>query len=138
MTSTINFWPVLVAAVVAFGIGALWYSPVLFGKEWMSLSKISDKNIDEADSSGMWKRYVGQLIITIVMFAVLGFLVSATVSRTAGDGAFLGFIAWLGFSITASVGEMLWMKKPIKLLLISEVCTLITWIVGGAIIGAWR
>ena len=138
MTSTINFWAILVASVVAFGIGALWYSPILFGKEWMNLAKISDRDVDEGEGRGMWKLYIAQLVITIVLFAVLGFFVSATASRTAGDGAFLGFIAWLGFSLTAAVGDMLWMKKPMKLLLISEICTLVTWIVGGAIIGAWR
>lgn len=138
MTSAINIWPILVASVVAFGIGALWYSPILFGKEWMNLSKISEKDVEESNQAGMWKLYLSQLGITIVTFAVIGFFISMTVSRTAGDGAFLGFIAWVGFSLTSSIGDMLWMKKPAKLLLISEICTLICWMVGGAIIGAWK
>ncbi|MBA2685130.1 MAG: DUF1761 family protein [Gemmatimonadaceae bacterium] len=32
--STLNVWAVLVAAVVAFVLGALWYSPPVFGKLW--------------------------------------------------------------------------------------------------------
>ncbi len=44
----INYWAVLVAAVVSMVIGALWYSPVLFGKLWMKYSGLSDKKLAEA------------------------------------------------------------------------------------------
>lgn len=136
--NSVNIWSILVASIVAFAIGAIWYSPILFGKEWMNLSKISEKDVDASEKKGMWKLYVGQFIVTIVTFSVIGFLVSVTGSQTAGDGAFLAFLAWLGFSVTASVGEMFWKKTPMKLVFIYEICTLITWLVGGAIIGAWR
>ncbi len=33
----INYWAVVVAAVVAFVVGAVWYSPLLFGKTYMEL-----------------------------------------------------------------------------------------------------
>jgi hypothetical protein len=33
----INYWAVIVAAVVAFVIGGLCYSPFLFGKAWVKL-----------------------------------------------------------------------------------------------------
>jgi hypothetical protein len=31
----INFWAVIIAAAVAFVLGALWYSPLLFGKAYL-------------------------------------------------------------------------------------------------------
>ena len=34
---TINYIAVLVSAVIGMAIGALWYSPLLFGKIWMKL-----------------------------------------------------------------------------------------------------
>jgi hypothetical protein len=83
MTS-FNFWPVLVASVVAFAIGALWYSPILFGKEWMALSKISPKDIDDSSKKGMWKLYLTQLIATFVTFSVISFILSAVGGATAG------------------------------------------------------
>ena len=30
----INLWAVLVSTVAFWALGALWYSPVLFGKRW--------------------------------------------------------------------------------------------------------
>lgn len=135
MTS-MNLWPILVSTIVAFGVSALWYSPILFGNEWMRLSGISEK--DMPGKEGVWKLYVIQLIITLVMFTVMGFLISATGSRTVSDGVFLALLLWLGFSLVSAVGRTLWQRVPLKMLLIVELCTLITWLVGGAIIGAWR
>jgi hypothetical protein len=133
----ISLWPILVASVAAFAIGAAWYSPLFFGKEWMRLKGISEKDITDESKKGMWKLYLAQLISTIAMFLVLGFFVSATGSTGAANGAFLAFLAWVGFSLTTAVGDMLWNKTPVKLVLITEVGALITWALGGAIIGAW-
>lgn len=135
---TINFWPILVATIVSFGIGALWYSPILFGKEWMTLSKIKESDWDEAKAKGPWKAYVVQFIAIFVTYAILGFLVSATNAATATDGAFLGFLVWLGFVATDAAGALMWEKKPMKLVLINIVATLLTLVIGGAILGAWR
>jgi len=134
----VNIWSIIVASVVAYVIGALWYSPVLFGKEWMRLKGISEKDITEESKRGVWKLYLVQLITTVVLFCVLGFIVTATGSITAGDGIFLAFIAWLGFSLMPAIGDMLWNKMPFKLLLITQVCALVSWLIGGAIIGGWN
>jgi hypothetical protein len=134
---TVNIWAILVASVVSFGIGALWYSPILFGKEWMALSKISDKDIGDAQSKGMWKHYVIHFIFTVITFCVLAFIASATGLKTSGDGAFIAFVAWLGFILPGSVSELLWKKTPFKLVLIDSMNVLISLIIGGAIIGSW-
>ena len=135
---TINFWPILVASIVSFAIGALWYSPVLFGKEWMSLLKMNETDITEAKRRSMWKSYLSQFIATLVSFAVLAFFISSSSSITAADGAFIGFLAWLGFIAASMTGALLWEKKPFKLLLIDSVNFLIGLVIGGGIIGGWR
>ncbi|MEA2715202.1 MAG: hypothetical protein QOG91_230 [Candidatus Parcubacteria bacterium] len=136
--STVNFWPILVAAIVAFGIGALWYSPILFGREWMMLTKMTSADIAAAKAKGMWKSYVTQFIVSLVMFCVLTFLIVSTGTASGSDGAFLAFIVWLGFVATEAVGRLLWENKPFKLIMISGIGSLITLVIGGAIIGAWR
>jgi uncharacterized protein DUF1761 len=137
MTS-FNFWPILIASVVAFAISALWYSPVLFGKEWMALSGISDSDVTESSRKGIWKLYVIQFITTLVTFSVLAFIITTVNGRTAGDGIFLAFLAWLGFPAMGAIGNIMWNKQPVKLALITTLATLICWMIGGAIIGAWR
>lgn len=135
---TINFWPILVAAIVAFGIGALWYSPILFGKEWMSLSKITDADMKEARTKGMWISYLVQFVMALVTFCVLGFIISTSDSISASDGAFIGFLSWLGLVLPIGVSSLLWEKKPLKLVAINTISILLNLLIGGAIIGAWR
>lgn len=135
---SINFWPVLVASVVSFAIGALWYSPVLFGKEWMSLNKLTEADVAMAKAKGMWRSYIVHFVATLVSFMVMTFLVSSTTIETAGDGASLGFVIWLGFIVPMGVSELLWKKSPGKLVLIDQVNLLISLIIGGSIIGGWQ
>lgn len=33
--STLNWLAVVVATLLAFAVGAVWYTPALFGKAWM-------------------------------------------------------------------------------------------------------
>jgi hypothetical protein len=136
--NSINFWPILVSSIAAFALGALWYSPVLFGKEWMTLIKMTDADMKAAQARGVWKFYVAQFAITIVMFIVLSFVISFTQSLGAADGAFLAFILWLGFIVTVTLNRVIWSNVPFKLALIESVYNLITLAIGGAIIGAWR
>ncbi len=136
--ATVNFWPILVASVVAFIISALWYSPILFGKEWMALSKISAADVEASKAKGMWKLYLIQFIVTLVTFSVLGFIITAAGPMSASDGAFLGFLAWLGFVATTAIGGMLWENKPLKLVLIQTISMLLNLVIGGSIIGVWR
>ena len=39
----INLWAVLLAAVLSFGLGGLWYSPVLFGQRWLEDSGFEEE-----------------------------------------------------------------------------------------------
>jgi hypothetical protein len=136
---SINIWAIIVATVVSFGIGALWYSPVLFGKEWMSLMKIREADIANVRAQGgMWKSYLIHLVATLVSFIVLAFIVSATQIWNGSDGAFFGFLVWLGFVMPLHVSRLLWQKDPFKLVLIDTVQVLLSLVIGGAIIGAWR
>lgn len=137
MTS-FNFWPILIASVVAFAIGALWYSPVLFGKEWMALSGISDADVTESSKKGMWKLYLTQFVTTLVTFSILAFIITSIGGATAGDGIFFAVLAWVGFVVTHAIGNVIWTKQPLKLALINTLGTLVCWVIGGAIIGAWR
>lgn len=135
---TINFWPIIISAVVSFAIGALWYSPILFGKEWMNLMKIDESDIDETKNKGIWKSYLVHFITHIISLSVLAFFISLSASVDSSDGAFIGFIVWVGFVLPIGVSNLLWRKDPIKLVLIDKLQILATLIISGAIIGAWK
>ena len=136
--NSLNILPVIVASVAAFAVGALWYSPIIFGKEWMSLNALSEADLTAATARGLWRSYLAQFIASLVTFCVLGFLAASSSVATGAEGAFLGLIIWVGFTATEAVGTILWEKKPIKLALINSMGTLVTFLIGGAIIGGWH
>jgi hypothetical protein len=134
---TINFWPILVATVVAFAIGCLWYSSVLFGNEFKTLVNKGGKDSEDAAQKGMFSRSVIHLIFTFITFCVIGFIMAMNGIVSASEGAFLGFLVWLGFSFSESLSSVLWENKSKKLVAIQTIGTLVVLVIGGAIIGAW-
>jgi hypothetical protein len=135
---TINFWPILISAIASFGIGALWYSPILFGKEWMELMKLNSSDIDGMSAKSMTGSYAIHLIANIISFGVLAFIIAISSAKSGSDGAFIGLIAWLGFVAPIAVSNLLWRRDPLKLVLIDTLQILIGLVVSGAIIGAWK
>lgn len=133
----INIWSIVVASIVAFAVGAIWYSPILFGKEWASLVGMSDDDLRTAKAKGVTWLYVIQFILTVITFCVLGFAMSELGTQNASDGALLGLFAWIGFVLPIGASTLMWEKRAFKLVLINMICTLLTLVVGGAIIGAW-
>ena len=57
MQVNINYIAVFVAAVVYYIGGALWYSPLLFGKTWMGLVGLNEEEIKE-ERKAAWKSYL--------------------------------------------------------------------------------
>ncbi len=131
----INILPIIVSSLVSFGIGSLWYSPFLFGKEWMEGRHIDPQSIKEF---GVIKSYVIQFIFSVITFSALAFLISMAEVRTSTDGAFLGLLAWLGFILPTSLSALIWKRDNFTLFLIDVVNNLVVLTIGGAIIGAWR
>jgi hypothetical protein len=135
---SINIWSILVAALVSFGIGSVWYSPIAFGKQWMALINMSAKNISDAKAQGIWKLYIIQFLLTVLTVCVLAFGIAAMNITSAFNGATLGFLVWIGFYATMAAGGILWENKPLKLALIGGGAMLLNLLVSGAIIGGWN
>ena len=58
INTDVSLLRVLIAAVVAYVIGAFWYSPVLFGSKWMKFVGLTKKDMEKAQKEGMAKSYV--------------------------------------------------------------------------------
>jgi hypothetical protein len=129
----INWWAVLFAAIVKMAIGALWYSPLLFGPRWMALA-----NCTEADMKArLPKLLVLDFIASIVMAFVLVHAVHYTGARTFATGAAVGFFNWLGFIATVTFGLTIYEKRPWALFSIANGFQLVSLLVMGAILAAW-
>ena len=133
----INGFAVLAAAVASMVIGAIWYSPAVFGKIWMSLTGISDSKIKEMKSKGMAKSYVIGFIASLVTAYVLAHFVDYAEATTLIMGMQAGFWVWLGFIATTMIGIVLWENKPVKLYMLNVPYYLISLLVMGSILALW-
>lgn len=134
----VQWLAVVVAAVAALVVGSLWYGP-LFGKKY--ITAMGWDNIDPAKKEqmkkGMVMMYVWQFLASLVMFYVLDVLVNTLGAVGAMEGIKVALVAWVGFILTIKLGDSLWGGKK-TLFWLSAGNTLVTMVVAGAILGAWR
>ncbi len=134
----VNYWAVLVSGVIGMLIGALWYSPLLFGNLWMRLSGISSSQIDKMKKSGIAKSYFWAFVMTLIGMYVLAIFINyAGVSRFI-SGMGTGILAWLGFIIPILLNDFLWGGKSFKLFLLNAAHHLIVIAIGGGILAVWQ
>ena len=136
MKADINHWIVLLAAVVYFAGGTIWYSSMLFGKIWMLLEGLSGDQKEEK-LQNKWKIYGSGFIAALIMSYILAYLIDYTHSDTFVKGIKTGFICWLGFVITTMVINSVFAGKSLKLLLINSGYHLYGLLVMGVILAVW-
>lgn len=130
-TIQINLLAVALAAILNMAIGFLWYSPWMFGKMWMQLSHIQQKDCKQSP----WTLLYGFLVSLVIAY-FLAFFAGALGVSTAGEGAMLGFYFWLSFIATTQISGVIWSQRPWKLFLLDTGYKLVTMVVMGGVIGA--
>ena len=135
-TVEVSFLPVLLAAVIQFIIGGVWFSPLLFGNIWMKLSGITSKDMQKAKKAGASpiRGYAFMFAATIIMSYVLAHFVRYVTAETFSDGMWLGFWLWLGFIAPVQLGMVLWEGKPVKLYLLSTSYYLVALMISAGIL----
>ena len=137
MHFTVNYLAVVVAAVAAWILGALWYSPALFARQWMAAHNYSPERI-EAMKKGMAKTYAISFLCFVVMAGVLAILVDRMGILGALGGVKLGAITWLGFAATIGLTANLYSDKPLAAFLIDAGYQLVYMVVMGVILAVWK
>ena len=135
----IHFVSVCVAALVAFFIGFMFHGP-LFGKLWMRLAHIHPTGKEKL--SDMIPQMLKNLLANLICAYVLAMFIYVTASYYGNVGNVLGgmgigFWAWLGFLVTATSMDVIWMGKSKNLWYFEIVASLVSFLAMGAIIAAW-
>ncbi len=130
-----SFWNINLLAVLAAGIahlltGLVWFSPRLFGIEWMQLT---GKDLKPA-SQWMIAGVFGHLGIALVM----AFLVNLAGATTILEGIAVGVLIWAGFIVTLEIGELIWEKISFRLFILRIGNHLVALSIVGAILAFWQ
>lgn len=129
----LNWLAIFVAALSAFLLGSLWYSPMLFAKRWMKENGFTP---DPMKNSTMVKIF--GLSFLLMLFA--SFNLAMFVGKGAGIafGATAGFLAGFGW-VFAFMGVIyLFERKSLALFLINAGYSVVALSLMGMIIGAWQ
>ena len=119
----IDYFIVLIASLVNIGIGALWYSPYLFGKHWARLLGVNlDDNVQmEKMRKSAKYAYVIVFINTFIMGITLASILYNLSVETTGKAIWWALVLWAGFIVTTSLTNNMFTKRPKKVWLI-DVC----------------
>jgi Protein of unknown function (DUF1761) len=138
----VNYLAVLVAAVVMFILGGLWYSPFLFARKWIALQgKTEEQARAEAAAANMPLMYVSAFVCSLITALVMAHILAhmASIMPTGPiHGAFFGLMAWVGFVAPTSYATALFSGKPKQLWLIDVMYYFVSFAVAGVILAAWR
>lgn len=137
-TANVNILAVLVVAIATFVLGAFWYSPVLFAKQWMQAQGYTPEQLEEMKRKGLTRGYVVSLLCYLVMAYVVALLALYTNSTSLAQGLWLGFLAWLGFAATLGLAANMFSDKPIAAWIIDAGYQLASLLTMAAVLSVWR
>lgn len=131
--ATVNYLAVVVAAIAYMILGAIWYSPVLFGKAWMT--GIGKTKEQLAGGSAM--KYLYGLVFSFIAAYGIARLMLWTGRDTIADGIVIGLLAGICFVMTTMGVNDTFEGRPSGLTLINTLYHIAGFVVIGIIVGAW-
>ncbi|MEI7831034.1 MAG: DUF1761 domain-containing protein [Prolixibacteraceae bacterium] len=133
----INMWAVLTGTLAFWVLGALWYSPVLFGKIWQKEVNFKEEEITKGNMALVFGL---SFLLMLFMVWALNFVINShkpeevNMLRGLLYGAFTGFF----FSMLTMGINYLYQRRSVILWLIDGFYVLTGLGIAGMILGAWR
>ncbi len=131
----VNYWAILIAAVVAWLAGGVWYTTL--GKPWMAAQGFTPETLAAAkERPGAYLPFIYSFVADLVIAWALAGLIGHMGQVTVKYGIITGALCWLGFVITTlGVNYSFGMRSP-RLIAIDGAHWLLVLVLMGAIIGA--
>ena len=127
-----NIWAILAAAVSAFILGGLWYSPALFLEAWKRANGFGK---DQPPPGSPTKTFGISFVFSLVMAANLAMFLNAP-DTTARWGATAGFLAGFGWATMGMGIVALFERRPWLYVAINGGYLTVALTLMGAILGA--
>jgi len=138
--SAINWLAVVACVFASMIIGSVWFHPKTFFPAWWKAIGKSDNDGPSNTNMGMvWGLIVFSSFVQAVFMSVMVHAMGSMTpgGATLGSGAMAGFLLWLGFVAPSSLTNKLFADR-IKAWMFEAGNHLVTFVVMGAIVGAWH
>jgi hypothetical protein len=132
----LNWLAVIVATVVYFALGALWYAPPVFGNTWMRSAGIV---IQEGQRPGP-AIYLTPLAAYFISVIATAMLAQATGSDTFAEGVVLGLVVGVGYAVVGTAVEATFGNRPQNgaWFLITASYNLVGLLISAVIVTVWQ
>jgi hypothetical protein len=132
----INYVALGLAAIAWFVVGSLWYSSLLFGRQWMELSGMNP-GTPAALMMPVWK-VAAEFMKGLVVAYVLARLLAGSGATGWKPAVSLGIWLWIGFPLVILASSVMWQNVPWALAGIHAGDWLTKIVVMSFILGAWH
>jgi hypothetical protein len=137
MVPDINYWAVLLATLSSMIVGAIWYTPRVFGNYWMKKSGVTP--------SGNASDAVRPIVVTVIVSFVTAWVLAgaAFIAWDFYGGSFFvnalvtGIILWAGFTAARFITHDAFDKRPAGLTVLNVAHEFVTIVIMAIIIGVW-
>ncbi len=129
----VNYLAVLLAAVSAFVLGGLWYSPALFAKKWMAYTG-NECAEGEKPKGNMAMIFGGAFVLSLIAAYVFALFLPPDIGPKYG--AAFGFAAGLFWVATSYGINYLFEQRPLGLWLINGGYHTLQFTLYGLVLGA--
>ncbi len=134
----IKYPAVLVATLVHFMLGGLWYSPLLFGNKFIQLINWSPEKLQQVQNESHGKELALAFVMSLILVYILAHFVQYTKATSAMGGIQTAFWLWLGFVVTTQLPTVLFEFRSLGLFAINVAYQLVGCSLAGAILAVWR
>ncbi len=126
----VNYIAVALAALSAFLLGGLWYSPILFANRWMALTGQSEETLK---SGSMAMIFGGAFLLNLIAAYVFALFIGPHPDLKFATGA--GFAAGLCWVMTSLGVNYLFERRPLGLWLINGLYFTLQFTIFGLVLG---
>jgi len=138
MEITVNYMGILFAAVASMVVGFLWYSPLLFGHQWMKLVGLTKEKMEDAKGE-MGKTYSISFVLSLLTAYVLSHVMALSENffgyGMLQTGLTSAFCMWLGFVMPVQLTDVLFGSKKTQLFAINTGYQLASLLAMGVVLG---
>ena len=131
----VNPWAVALVWLVYVTIGAFWYSPAGFAKQWTKLTGIDIMKLPKKDTSDAIRFVALSALVQSFTLAVILHSLHAT---ALADGLFAGVVLWLGVTAATTVGVTFYSQRTWGFLWLNSSYFLVVMTIGSIIFTLWQ
>lgn len=134
MIAHFNLAASIVASISAFILGAIWYSPFMFGKIWLQAENLTK----EMAAKQGHPAFVYPIALLFLLFAAIAFSLFLGKNPSLNHSVWMGFYVGLFFVATSFGINYIFAARRWKLLFVDAGYHIVQFVLYGVVFGLWH